>query len=85
MRQLPATLVLEHFPIGWNHPIGSHARSNNEVEHHFRAKWLGKCSRDLMRNERAVPTHPLYNAENNRLNDGFGPEAVVQFTPEIGR
>ncbi len=40
----PGPLPPEHIPIGWNHPIGSNARSNNEVEHYFRAKWLGKCS-----------------------------------------
>ncbi len=35
---------LEHFPIRWNHLIGSNALLINELEHYSRANRLGKCS-----------------------------------------
>ncbi len=35
---------LEHFPIRWNHLIGTNAPFINELEHYSRANQLGKCS-----------------------------------------
>src|SRR6185312_6389609 len=40
-RQSASRQALEHFPLGWNHPIRSNARRKIEVEHYSRAKRAG--------------------------------------------